>query len=356
MCASQRRRLFIRKVSSSRQRTMMRRVYDVYISHRGPDSKRNIVSVLRGVLESKGIKCFVDYTMERGDQIFSTLAEAIKGSKVHIIILSPGFAESRWCLDEVLQILDTQGRSARCPMTSTVLPVYYDVQVHWILYNLRGMSRSTDEEIEAWAKALIDVSNIEGFHYDSQQTHTWQKVQDIVAKVEDMLAASREEYDVFICHAADTKRDFASILRGVLGSKRIKCLDQGVEAESDIMCCISDILKSRLHIVLLSPGFGRSRLCLDALVQIMNIEAPVRRVLPVFHDVTPCVVRYQSPGSEFDLSAVERNTPEDRERWSNALYQLSHLKGYEYDSQTTFQWPTIELIVKQVEIYLGDLI
>ncbi|KAH7404209.1 hypothetical protein KP509_15G015800 [Ceratopteris richardii] len=94
--------------------------------------------------------------------------------------------------------------------------------------------------------------------------------------------------------------------------------------------------------------FGRSRLCLDALVEIMNIEAPVRRVLPVFYEVEPCVVRHQKRASPYDLSAVEGSTREDRKRCGNALHQLSHLKG--------FEWATIQMIVKQVETYLGHVV
>ncbi|KAH7404207.1 hypothetical protein KP509_15G015600, partial [Ceratopteris richardii] len=143
----------------------------------------------------------------------------------------------------------------------------------------------------------------------------------------------RGVYDVFICYrGSDTKRNIVSILRGVLESKGIKCfVDYAIESGAELLSgMIQGIWKSRLQIIVLSQGFGRSRLCLDALVEIMNIEAPVRRVLPVFYEVEPCVVRHQKRASPYDLSAVEGSTREDRKRWGKALHQLSHLKGYEY--------------------------
>ncbi|KAH7404204.1 hypothetical protein KP509_15G015300 [Ceratopteris richardii] len=172
----------------------MRGIYDVFICHRGPDTKRNIVSVLRGMLNSKGITCFVEYKLEEGAEIYSSIEDAIRGSKVHIILLSPDFAGSIWCLDEVVEILKAQGSSTSSTTTSTVIPVFCDVQTSTVrnqpkdsAYDLSKLRRSSSEEREIWSKALKDVSDIEGFDYDTKRTDTWEKVQEIVARVDDIL-------------------------------------------------------------------------------------------------------------------------------------------------------------------------
>ncbi|KAH6555505.1 hypothetical protein KP509_1Z248900, partial [Ceratopteris richardii] len=85
--------------------------YNVFICHRGPDTKHNIVSVLEGMLRSNGITCFVDYRMDEGNDVNVSIRNAIDISLVHIVILSPTFNTSSWCLDEALRIIEIQKTS-----------------------------------------------------------------------------------------------------------------------------------------------------------------------------------------------------------------------------------------------------
>ncbi|KAH6555502.1 hypothetical protein KP509_1Z249000 [Ceratopteris richardii] len=143
--------------------------YNVFICHRGPDTKHNIVSVSEGMLRSNGITCFVDYRMDEGNDVNVSIRNAIDISLVHIVILSPTFNTSSWCLDEALRIIEIQKTSMK------VLPVFCDVAPYMVrhqsecsTYDLQNMKGSTDEERKRWAKALYDLSNLKGFEYSSK--------------------------------------------------------------------------------------------------------------------------------------------------------------------------------------------
>ncbi|KAH6557485.1 hypothetical protein KP509_1Z112000, partial [Ceratopteris richardii] len=156
-----------------------------------------------------------------------------------------------------------------------------------------------------------------------------------------------QEYDVFICHRGETKRNFVSVLDGMLRSKGITCfvdyrmatgkkVDAGSALNSDIVQAIEN---SRVHVILLSPNFACSRRCLEEVVNIMKIQgspgtsdAPRKpTVLPIFYDTEPSTVRHQKTDTAYDLNQVQgSSTVEERKRWGRALHDLSLLHGREY--------------------------
>jgi hypothetical protein len=98
-------------------------VYDVFISHRGPDVKKGIASHIYHRLKDSGLAVFLDQPeMKEGEKITPQIKRAIRTASVHIAIFSPGYADSPWCLDELLDMLDTVKSG------STILPLFYNVQ------------------------------------------------------------------------------------------------------------------------------------------------------------------------------------------------------------------------------------
>ncbi|KAG2668208.1 hypothetical protein I3760_15G149500 [Carya illinoinensis] len=95
--------------------------HDVFLSFRGEDVRHNFISHLYHALDQRGINTYIDNNLERGEEI-SALSKAIEGSMISIIVLSRNYAESRWCLDELLKILDCKET-----MKKIVLPIFYDV-------------------------------------------------------------------------------------------------------------------------------------------------------------------------------------------------------------------------------------
>ena len=109
--------------SSSSSSSFFQRSYDVFLSFRGEDTRNNFTAHLYKELRIKGINTFSDDDkLERGQVISPALVAAIKNSMFSIIVLSENYASSRWCLEELVKILECkESRGQR------VLPIFYNV-------------------------------------------------------------------------------------------------------------------------------------------------------------------------------------------------------------------------------------
>ena len=81
--------------------------YDVFLSFRGEDTRKNFTDHLYSALDEKGIIVFrVDKELERGESISPGLFKAIEESKISIVVFSRSYAFLTWCLDELVHILE----------------------------------------------------------------------------------------------------------------------------------------------------------------------------------------------------------------------------------------------------------
>ncbi|CAL2231556.1 unnamed protein product [Prunus armeniaca] len=97
--------------------------WDVFLSFRGEDTRTTITKNIYEALEKHGVRVFRDDDgLKRGDEIASSLLEAIEDSAAAIVVLSPRYADSRWCLEELAKICE---RSRRLRLM--ILPVFYQV-------------------------------------------------------------------------------------------------------------------------------------------------------------------------------------------------------------------------------------
>lgn len=94
--------------------------YDVFLNHRGTDVKKTLASHLYRRLLSYGLQVFLDQPeLQRGEKIDPQIGGAIATASVQVAIFSPGYADSRWCLDELVLMLKSG---------ATVIPVFYKVK------------------------------------------------------------------------------------------------------------------------------------------------------------------------------------------------------------------------------------
>ncbi|CAL2276667.1 unnamed protein product [Prunus armeniaca] len=140
--------------------------YDVFLSFRGVDTRNNFVSHLYHELQHRGIKTFKDDPkLERGTTISSELPKAIQESRL-AVVLSPNYASSSWCLDELAKIL-------RCMKSNgTVLPVFYNVDPSDVRKQSGSFAgafaehekrfREDIEKVTCWMAALTEVANLSG--------------------------------------------------------------------------------------------------------------------------------------------------------------------------------------------------
>ncbi|KAM7470196.1 hypothetical protein LguiA_008379 [Lonicera macranthoides] len=157
--------------------------YDVFLSFRGEDTRKNFTDHLYTALVQAGYRTYRDEDeIERGESLEPALDKAIKGSRMSIIVLSKDYASSPWCLDELLMILKCRSTSGHL-----VLPVFYDVcpseirkqngrtkdafdrylkQYKAEIYTVKKMKLV--EKVGGWKKALKEVADLAGMELKNQ--------------------------------------------------------------------------------------------------------------------------------------------------------------------------------------------
>ncbi|KAL7172269.1 hypothetical protein ACSBR2_031876 [Camellia fascicularis] len=148
----------------------VQRKYDVFLSFSGIDTLMNFTSHLFAALERHGFYTFRDDTkLHRGEDIGSELLKAIEESSISIIVFSKMYAMSKWCLDELVQIME-------CKKTfkQIVLPIFYDVDPSDVRAQKGSVAeafskheehfgKSSDGKVEKWRAALTEVANLSGW-------------------------------------------------------------------------------------------------------------------------------------------------------------------------------------------------
>ncbi|CAL1363614.1 unnamed protein product [Linum trigynum] len=164
--------------------------HDVFISFRGKDVRDGFRSHLNSFLKHQ--KKFAVYEddsdLERGEEISPSLLEAIERSACYIVIFSPNYADSPWCLDELVRIFDCVQRYGR-----RVVPVFYGGVDPSHVENQTGSYRKlpkgeADGKIRSWKAALSNAAAISGF--DSRVTRPESKlIEEIYRAVLQALSA-----------------------------------------------------------------------------------------------------------------------------------------------------------------------
>lgn len=110
---------------------------------------------------------FDDQRIERGHTISPSLTQAIRESRISVVVLTKNYASSGWCLDELLEILKCKEEIGQVVMT-----IFYEVDPSDVRKQTGDFGRvfketcshRTKEESERWSQALNDVGNIAGEH------------------------------------------------------------------------------------------------------------------------------------------------------------------------------------------------
>ena len=138
--------------------------YDVFLNHRGPDVKVGFVAHLHDALTSVGLNSFLDKkSLVQGDPAFGSIYDALKVAKVHVAVVSTGYADSKHCLSELVAMLGSG---------KPVIPVFYDVEPSELRRVKNGQfagafekhrSRESAELVEEWVDAIGKLADITGF-------------------------------------------------------------------------------------------------------------------------------------------------------------------------------------------------
>ncbi|XP_076896317.1 disease resistance protein Roq1-like [Bidens hawaiensis] len=141
-------------------------VYDVFLSFRGEDTRKNYVDHLYDKLVQNGIHTYKDdEELPRGETIGPALFKAIEESRIAVIIFSENYVNSSWCLDEVTYIMKCKNERGQI-----VLPIFYHVDPSEVRKQ-KGKYKEAfaqhelenNNKVESWRKALKEAGNLAGW-------------------------------------------------------------------------------------------------------------------------------------------------------------------------------------------------
>ncbi|XP_023644343.1 disease resistance protein ADR2 [Capsella rubella] len=124
---------------------------------------------------------FDDQAIERSQIIAPSLTDAIRESRISIVLLSKNYASSSWCLDELLEILNCKEEFEQIVMT-----VFYSVDPSDVrkqtgdfgsVFDETCVSK-TEEKRRKWSQALTYVGNIAGEHFQN-----WDNEAEMIEKI-----------------------------------------------------------------------------------------------------------------------------------------------------------------------------
>ncbi|XP_057458185.1 disease resistance protein Roq1-like isoform X2 [Lotus japonicus] len=107
----------------------------------------------------------MDDKLKRGQEIWPSLVGAIEGSLVSVIIFSENYATSRWCLNELVKILECRDKYVH-----TVIPVFYCVDPTDVRHQTGSYKAAFAEHtkeidptmVQTWRDALNKSANLSG--------------------------------------------------------------------------------------------------------------------------------------------------------------------------------------------------
>ncbi|XP_019101057.1 PREDICTED: protein PHLOEM PROTEIN 2-LIKE A5 [Camelina sativa] len=169
-------------------------VHQVFLSFRGDQLRYSFVSHLLDAFERHEILYFVDKDELRGKSM-TTLFVRIKESKIALVIFSSRYAESSWCMDELVKIRKRVDKGKL-----QVIPIFYKVRA----IDVRGQTgefgdkfwalakTSRGVQIMEWKEALECVSNKMGLSLGDKSSEA-DFIKEIVRELERVLDEIRHK-------------------------------------------------------------------------------------------------------------------------------------------------------------------
>lgn len=168
--------------------------YEVFLSFRGPDVRRNFVDCFYDHLRSSGIVAFRDREeIKPGERINTKILEAIKHSNICVPVFSDDFATSAACLMEVAQMVE---------LGKPILPIFYGVKPSVVKHQkgkygrafIKHRKHRDPETIRKWKNALENIAEILGFEVEHVDSGYLEPLKNVVSRLRELL--KKDEQDV----------------------------------------------------------------------------------------------------------------------------------------------------------------
>ncbi|XP_041011282.1 disease resistance protein RPV1-like [Juglans microcarpa x Juglans regia] len=139
--------------------------WDVFLSFKGEDTRHTFTNTLYKLLEESGARVFEG--LRGGDEIKPGLFEAIEDLAASIAIISPNYASSHWCLEELSKI---------CEYRRLLLPVFYRVNPPDVRQqkgpfeeHFRNHEKTYEEDkVRCWRRAMEKAGATVGWPFDKR--------------------------------------------------------------------------------------------------------------------------------------------------------------------------------------------
>ncbi|XP_023542179.1 vesicle-associated protein 1-4-like [Cucurbita pepo subsp. pepo] len=130
---------------------------DVFINHRGIDTKKNVAGLLFDHLTRIGLRPFLDSkNMRPGDKLFDEIKEGIRSSKIGIAVFSPRYCESYYCLHELAMMVENKKK---------IIPIFVDVRPSEL--HVKYSHSCPENELQRFNWALGEAKYTVGLTFDS---------------------------------------------------------------------------------------------------------------------------------------------------------------------------------------------
>ena len=141
--------------------------YDVFVSFRGEDIRKNFMDHMFNDFKQKGIHAFRDdRELPKGEEISPHLYKAIEESRFLIVIFSKNYASSSWCLRELVKILECKQMGKP---KHEVQIIFYDVKPDVVRKQMGSYAEAFAKhqvlnrpEVDNWKEALSMAANLSG--------------------------------------------------------------------------------------------------------------------------------------------------------------------------------------------------
>ncbi|XP_062000700.1 putative disease resistance RPP13-like protein 1 [Rosa rugosa] len=166
-------------------------LYHVFLSFRGEDTRKNFTDHLYTALVNARFQTFRDYGLEKGKNIKEELENAIRQSRSSVIVFSKDYTSSKWCLEELVMILERKRTS-----NHFVLPVFYDVDPSHLRKQTGSVAKAFTRhqktqslsKVRRWRAALREVAGLAGMNLQNEADgHESKFIQKIVRVIQEKL-------------------------------------------------------------------------------------------------------------------------------------------------------------------------